>query len=532
MWKFRIWGGWLLVILGIGVLMTMGCEKGALGVKSGVVTGTLVDSDSLGPVVGARVELASKEALAQGGGVPLGQDFITQSDANGRFAFENVKPDSLILVANRADYLPLSIPNSSDASGTGQTGQAGTQVGQKNIWLTSASILDMGILPMTRLASNAITASLILRDKTTLDKLPSDMVVTVSFDGISFKNVTVAECAKGFKLPAKKETSLDLGYSVTVVPNSDQYLVTTQLVAGWRDISLDFYLPPLSYNLVFRCVNVPDYINGTVMRILAETLTDTSVPKIIATQTVEVWADALRGTSETASGPTLPNVALVKNVSFPVVDGKEIPVDIRIQMRGYDDEIVRLRTKKIATGTQGNIRIDIDFTADNNLAAFEYDPTDTVNQREKACLLDNRYMRAVELVVTGPDLFNTDQVVGHAYKYGILSPAGDGVARGFDFNYVDNRNGTNTQNDNYLIPVGYSIPFWATISPTPGQPNYASGSYTVQDSANINPEDAYTPIIWREIGAGPFPAKYKSQNENDWLLVGLKAVRSKATSKR
>ena len=44
--NLRFWGGWFLAIAGISILLTMGCEKGALGVKPATIVGQVVDKDN------------------------------------------------------------------------------------------------------------------------------------------------------------------------------------------------------------------------------------------------------------------------------------------------------------------------------------------------------------------------------------------------------------------------------------------------------------------------------------------------------
>ena len=86
--QLRFWGGWFLAIAGLAIMLSMGCEKGALGVKPAIVSGRIVkaDNDSVG-IPGATVRIMSKEALGSSE-LKMGKNFLTTlTDANGYFAF-------------------------------------------------------------------------------------------------------------------------------------------------------------------------------------------------------------------------------------------------------------------------------------------------------------------------------------------------------------------------------------------------------------------------------------------------------------
>ncbi len=458
--NIRVWGGWLLVALGITVLMTMGCEKGALGVRSSTVMGTIVDSASSNPVSGVRVKLVSETAVTGNAQLALGQNYVSLTDINGRFVFTNMNPDKMKLEASKVGYEDLEYPGASSTVTT--------------LYVPNGENLEIGTLKMNSIPNplpQNISVRITLRDSKSMEILDGNTVgpVSISFDDKVY-TYTVTEWKNGktaagvdITLPAKSGT-----YAVAVNPNPDYYKTTSTALSGSSSIMTDITLDANSYNLIVRCVNVPDYIQGGVVNIYAEKA-GTNPPKVLATHTISNLG--------TLTTPNLPEVVNVPGIAFPV--------NLRINVRGYDDEVVTITSPVIAAGEQGNIRLDVDFLMNNGAKTFTLD-TGVLNQ-SKAGLLDNRQSRRVIMRVAGPDLLDGDTVAGVLWgdpQYQTGNPVGplfvDPIpAQG---GYIDVVFDT--------VPVGYKLPWLVTVMPAPARA--ASGSYSL-DSGNappmINPPD-------------------------------------------
>ena len=185
MTNFRFWGGWFLVFAGLSILLTMGCEKGALGVKSATVTGKVVDKDNTNtPVPNAIVRMMSKEAVGSGE-LPQGSNFMaTNTDANGNFIFENVSADNVVLEVNANGYAKILYPSTQAATTEdGQTEEAG-QV--QSVYVRSGSVTNVGYLAMTKISNplpETISTSIVFRDATTLELIDEKAgPITVSFN--------------------------------------------------------------------------------------------------------------------------------------------------------------------------------------------------------------------------------------------------------------------------------------------------------------------------------------------------------------
>jgi len=456
--NIRVWGGWLLVALGITVLMTMGCEKGALGVRSSTVMGTIVDSASSNPVSGVRVKLVSESAVSGNTQLALGQNYVTLTDVNGRFAFTNMNPDKMKLEASKVGYEDLEYPGASSTVTT--------------LYVPNGENVEVGSLKMVAIPNplpQNISVRITLRDSKSMEILDGNTVgpVSISFDDKVY-TYTVTEWKNGkttagvdITLPAKSGS-----YAVAVNPNPDYYKTTSVSLSGSSSIMTDITLEANSYNLIIRCVNVPDYIQGGVVNIYAEKA-GTNPPKVLATHTISNLG--------TLTSPNLPEIVNVPGIAFPI--------NLRVNVRGYEDEVVSITNPIIAAGEQGNIRLDVDFLLGNAATTFTLNTTD----KTKACLLDNRKSRRVILRVAGVDLLDGDTVAGVLWgtpQYQTGNPVGplflDPVPA--EDGYVD------VVFDS--VPVGYKLPWLVTVMPAGARA--ASGSYSL-DSGNappmINPPD-------------------------------------------
>ncbi len=445
---FRVWGGWALVVVGLVVLMAIGCDNNGLGVRGSNITGKMVRSDSGRGIAGVRVDLYSSAPQSSGGGTAIGQQATVVTDANGVFMFTDLKPDAFILEAQHKDYRPYKLPNT--ASGTTQTG----------IYLMNGQMLDLGNLAMEPIADAPLPTNIgvqvFLRDNASRDLLPDNTLVTITFDDISYTSTAlgwrtgVDQNGNPIQLPSKSGT-----YAITIQADPTLYAVQTTTAPGNANIVQDLFVTPNTYNILIRCTNVPDYITGGVVNAFAEIPTTGGTMKVIATQTINNLGNL--------AGPNLPALMTVPGIAYPI--------QLRFQCRGYRDEILTLGAEDLAAGLQGNIRIDVNFQLDNGTGAFDYD----ANTASQAALLDNRMTRFVELVVGGSGLINGDRVIGQvAWIRGIPDPA-------IAVNQVANIICAD-------VPVGYEQAWFVRVEPVPGSPSEASGSFNISGTTMINPE--------------------------------------------
>lgn len=461
--NLRFWGGWFLVIMVLGIVLTMGCEKGALGVKSATVTGKVVDRDNPSiPIKNAIVHMMSHSPtgdspLVQG---PTYTNATTNSD--GVFVFENVTPDNVVFEIEANGYSKIQYPQVTADSTASSTLAAQVQ----DVYVRSGSVTDLGPLTMKKIAnplpSSKITAKIVLRDAISKEILDSSKVGNIT---ISFNNQTVESTVSGWQNGTDSTgntISLDAesSYNVTVQANPQYYLTYTTTISGGGNIQAEFLLTPVTYNLLLRCTNVPDYIEGGVVNVFAELPSaNNKPPKILATQTISNLGSL--------TTPNLP--ALI------TVPGLALPIDLRVQVRGYEDEVVRIDQNNLPSGTQGNYRVDVNFLATNSTREFTYDPV----LASQACLLDNRITRDVSFVVAGKDLKSNDVVTGN-----ISLP----------YDHVEYYNGIAVSNisvNNQPVSVtfvdtvvGYRMNWGITVSPGPTSVAYASGSYTITSGDN------------------------------------------------
>jgi hypothetical protein len=461
--NLRFWGGWFLVLAGIAVMLTMGCEKGALGVKSALVKGKVVDRSNSAPISGATVRMISMEEIGTSE-LKQGNNYAyTTTNQDGDFVFENVRPDNVLFEFQANGYAEMQYPNTTGGGETDEdTGETLTSQVDK-VFVKSGSVTDIGAIGLTKVSNplpESITAKITLRDSKTREVLDNTRVgnFEISFNNVTY-TTTVNDLMAGKDINGN-DIELEAGSSidVKVQANSTLYLVKEESFNGSGDIVADMFLDPVTYNLLMRCVNVPDYINGGVVNIFAEIQNGNKPPQIIATQTIDDLGNL--------SGPNLP--ALVK------VPGLALPVDLRVQVRGYQDEIITVSS--LPEGSQGSYRIDIDFLYDNGTREFTY--SQSSNTDDRAGMYDNIMSRNVILRVAGPDIGTGDSLTG-----AISLP-------------FDNANSTTSQVYNINnqstwdltfsdVAVGYDLYYIVSVSPLTS----ATGTYNIseEDGITINP---------------------------------------------
>lgn len=467
--NLRFWGGWFLALAGIGILLTMGCEKGALGVKPALVTGRIIDSEAPIPVPNATIRMVSKEKFGSGE-VKQAQNFATAvTNADGRFVFENVVPDNVLFEYSAKDFIPAVYP-SSESPAEGQTAMVDF------VSIKSGSVLNVGDLKLTRKADSPLAAEisvkLDLRDKTSKEPIKDNredngaqILFDVYLNGQSELGISASALRdQGISIPSSRTLRVVVRNSSTGDMLYNAYTMDYN-VSG--DIVEIIELEPVTYNLYLRAVNVPDYIRGGVINIFAERPSKNGFPpKVLARQTIDNLGNL--------SGPNLP--VLVE------VPGLQEPVDVRIQIRGYKDEVLEVSAANLPAGTQGNYRIDIDFLHDNDLSdggasltavregRFAYLPDDPA--QNFAGMFNNMLRRDVVLRVAGEDL------VGGNLVQGIINLPSLALtynpSAGPDYGQCV-ANGSSVDIEFRDVAIGYDLYYTVTVS------NNASGSYNLSN---------------------------------------------------
>jgi len=460
--NLRFWGGWFLALAGIGILLTMGCEKGALGVKSALVTGRIVDSDSGNGIANATVRMISKEQVGMSE-IKQGQNFASAvTGVNGNFIFENVIPDNVVFEYSAKNYVPGVYP-STEAPEEGQMAMVDF------VSIKSGAVLNVGDLKMAPMTTSplpeTISVKLDLRNRTSQEPISDSILFDVYLNGQEFlgRNSSFLRDTGLTNVPSARTLRVVVRNSST---GSMLYNAFAQDYQVSGDVVEIIELEPVTYNIFLRAVNVPDYIQGGVINIFAERRgTGSHPPKVLARQTI----DNLGG----LSGPNLP--VLIE------VPGLQEPVDIRVQIRGYVDEVLRIDPTKtiLPPGSQGNYRIDIDFLASNNATLVDFDPTPS-NTANVAMMFDNMLTRDVILRVAGVDLLGGNTVRGiinlPSRSLTYVPPGGISPSTGSSVDIVFGD-----------VAIGYNMHYTVTVSGS------ASGAFNIvspTDGIMINPRVA------------------------------------------
>ena len=390
--QLRFWGGWFLAIAGLVIMLSMGCEKGALGVKPAMVLGVIVRADNNDAVIpGATVRVMSSEAIGNSE-LKQGKNFLTTvTDANGRFVFDNVSPDNILIEyqkgPNRATY-----PQTQTSTDTAEL---------EAIYVKSGDVIDLGRLALVEVGSTlpaTVTIKLDLFSPYAANKSyvsvpsPEEFFVSVNdtplSDSMGNFRLTAGALRDGltwessssyiFKIRQANEPLLYLPYTT---------VATDPVLLSGSEVYQRIELQPAKYKLQMRWVNTPAYLEAGAANIIVET--NSSPAYVLATQTYTITEN------------TLPDIVEVSAIS--------LPVNIRIQIPGYRDEVLRIDDTLAAFGgTEGNYRIDVDFLFDNGIELVAYNPNDA--NLNRAGMYDNIKLRPTVFHIAGTDLVAGDRV--------------------------------------------------------------------------------------------------------------------------
>lgn len=416
--NLRFWGGWFLAIAGISILLTMGCEKGALGVKPATIVGQVVDKDNPSiPVANAVVRMISKEAVGTSELVQ-GNNFVSAvTGVDGKFVFESVQADNVVFEYSAPGYASMIYPKPS----SGDDESEGSTAEIEFVSVRSGAFLDLRMLPLQKISNPlpaTVNVKLDLVDATTKQSIIADIngnpiKFFVSLNGKNFDAMEAALWrANGENVSASAEIK-------AVVRHEDGSLYIAKddiTINGSNDVFQRVELEPVTYQLSLRCLNVPDYMTGSsaVVNLFAEIPADadgTGKPaQIIKSGVMNAFGDMYV--------LSLPGLALQNATGM----------DLRIQVRGYYDEIIRFTNSSLGMGTRGNYRLDIDFLAKDSSPNNVQNGSSPIilfsNSDPVVKLYDNMKTRDVYLVVTNLGLndritnaFISLPFTGDPYRY-------------------------------------------------------------------------------------------------------------------
>lgn len=312
-----------LISLACVLLIVAGCEKGALGVKKSLIIGRIVDADSpTTPVPGVNVSLYSRNPSAGNSEVAIGQYFSTITDSNGKFVFENVGPDQMVLEATKNGYEDLVYPSAS----------ASVNV----IYVGSDKVIDLGDLKMKKIGSllnrETITVKGKILDELSKEELADNVILSFYFDGQKYQNkdITYAEFKSGLTIPAKNGD-----YELVIIAqNYSTYKNTDDpdnRVDGRVDNVLNIVLKPISYDVMVIFKNKPYYINNQVIELengsfVNKNRDDKCKVMIIGKQDINGERKILASATSVDLNPYEPSVKLEKI---------SLPAELRIFLSGY-----------------------------------------------------------------------------------------------------------------------------------------------------------------------------------------------------
>jgi len=238
-------------------------------------------------------------------------------------------------------------------------------------------------------------------------------------------------------------------------------------VNGTSDVYIKVELEPVTYQLSLRYLNVPSYIVGSqaVVNFFAEIPATLTKPA----QIIKQW----------------------KKQNFENMDVIDLPglyladpngLDLRIQVQGYDDEIVKFDSNSFALGVGGTYRLDLNFRADDKKKGedrFVYGTDRTVVGLYDNILARNLIIRVSELVasdtVSGQIFLPYDVVVKDASVATFTTVTGP----------ITSTLGEAVELKFKGVAVGYNMPYTVTVTTGVGA---ARKSYSVSKTDYIPPD--------------------------------------------
>lgn len=361
--NLRFWGSWFILIALFSVALTMGCEKGNLGVKPATIIGKLVDADDPRiPIEGGLIRMLGKEAVGTSELQQANTFASVLSDANGDFIFENVVPDNVIFQMSAPGYIPTSYPETVKSEttegtddGDSSTSTSGTEE-IESVSIRSGAMVNLHQIKMKKssvVARGKANVKLDFVDSTTKQSVRNNLYFMVSFKGVTYEMDADDWRTIGADIDASDGVDL-------IVMNTDKVYSTYKSATAGEQFSFlgDAYhridLTPISFEFCVRTVNVPDHISGATaeerpnLNIFAE-IAGTVPAQIIASSSIDV-----------------PHEYSATYFTVPLSNAAN-GLRIRAQVRGYNDIIANIPADKFEAGAGGVYRLDIDFIKNGNI---------------------------------------------------------------------------------------------------------------------------------------------------------------------
>lgn len=365
--NIRFWSSWFIILAFFTVALTMGCEKGSLGVKPATVVGRLVDaSDPTIPIANGIIRMIGKEAVGTSDLQQVNTFASVFSDKDGYFIFENVTPDNVIFQISAQGYLSTSYPEnvSSTVEESGDDSMdSSTSTGSSDdidsIAVRSGTMVDLRLIKMKKSSTSVksrVNIKLDLVDKATREAVADDLYFMVSANNQTYSMSASEWRDVGADMDSANNVEL-------IVMNTDRIysVYNSSKEDGNFKFSSDLYqrieLEPLSFEFFVRALNVPDHLltavkNGeTKLNVFAE-IADTRPAQIIDAQTIDLPIE---------SASTFFNIPL---------SNAQKGVKIRAQIRGYEDIVATIDANHFLLGREGAYRLDIDFIKSNPAIDF------------------------------------------------------------------------------------------------------------------------------------------------------------------
>lgn len=343
--NLRFWGGWFLAIACVCIFLTMGCEKGSLGAKYATVSGRVVNKDNVAMgIPNVTVRLVSKETISGGGDLEQGYNFrSTVTDADGFFLFEKVQPDNVLFEFTASGYKKLIFPSTEDE--TQEDGSTSESLDIESVTISNGAFVEVGNVLMEKISVSVpeqINIKLEFLDSATGKPVDGNEFFAVSFDGVTYTK----------RAQAWRESGQDIvGASTIAVTYRDVsepviYSPASLTVSGISDQYLTVEAQPVTYNLTFQFLHLPQYLVSS-----------------------KEYAPILTFLVEDTSTTPPQNISITEVTDFNQLATLKVPAmrnpqQIRIRMHGYEDEVINL-TSALPRGEKGAYRVDIDFQKDD-----------------------------------------------------------------------------------------------------------------------------------------------------------------------
>lgn len=447
--NLRFWGGWFLAIACVCIFLTMGCDKGHLGVKSSAVTGRLVDkaNPSVG-VANATVRMMSKETVGSSD-LPQGYNFLsTTTDEDGYFFFEKVNPDNVIFEFQAPGYHKVVYPSDKEEDeGEGKTAPA-TDI--DSVSIAPDSTVNLANIFMEKIGKT-LPATIDVKFEfvdNNGNPVPEELKFEVTLNGVTKEQTAGLWKVIGYTGLSAATT---VEYRVRNTDSVQKFKICEGRFTGDSSQVVPVTLEALTCKLAFNVVNLPDYINDTSMNIIVETPANGAIPAKEINKASQKELDKL----------------VIVDVDSVSINGS---INAVIRMPGYRDEIVNIPASSLKAGDTGTFRIDIDFTADDSAFAQNgvVDFGAIQNSNAKLGMLDNRITRDVALDVVNLEVDAKVKIITNLPNSKIEWgwPTDDeniGQARVNSADYGNNPKCLALLKD---VPVGYTMQYRVVVTNT------------------------------------------------------------------